>query len=424
MAADFIHPGHINLINNASELGEVTVGLLTDKAVAEYKRAPILKYEQRKIIIKNIKGVTHIMKQTTSDYTNNLREFKPDIVVHGDDWKKDSRINIREKVIEVLAEWGGQLIEPPSTKGFSSTNLLTKYLEIGVTPDNRRKKLKELLEVKPLIRICEAHNGLSALIVEKTRIHENKKLKEFDGMWLSSLTDSTAKGKPDISCVDFTSRGQIIDQIMDVTTKPIVFDGDNGGDIGQFKFMVKTLERTGVSAVIIEDKLGAKKNSLLELKQGQEQDSIENFSQKIIAGKKSQITGEFMIIARIESLILKAGQKDAIKRAKAFIEAGADAIMIHSKDKEPKAILEFCNSYNQFDVKVPLVVVPSTYDQITESELKDAGVNIVIYANHLLRSAFPAMVKTAECILKNERALETKELCMPIKDLITLIPEE
>lgn len=421
MAVDFIHPGHINIINKAAELGEVYVGLLTDKAICTYKRPPILNFEQRKQIIQNIKGVSHVIPQDSADYTDNLRMIKPDIVVHGDDWKYDHRKHFREKVIAVLKEWDGKLVEPEHTLGLSSTSLLEKYLDTGTTPHVRRKKLRYLMDVKSIVRLLEVHNGLSGLIVEKTHVKDNGRLKEFDGMWLSSLTDSTAKGKPDTTCVDFTSRAQTIDQIFEVTTKPLVMDGDSGGLPEQFTFVVKTLERLGVSAVIIEDKTGVKRNSLYESKVKQTQDSIGDFCYKISQGKKAQITDDFMVIARIESLILNQGQKDALNRAFAYIEAGADAIMIHSKKEDPSEILEFSREYLKADVKVPLIAVPSTYCQVTESELEVAGIKIVIYANHLLRSAYPAMVETAKTILTHERAKEAESLCLPINDLLKLI---
>jgi len=422
MSADLIHPGHLNIINEARKHGEVIVGLLTDKAIASYKRLPFMSYEQRKIVVENIKGVKEVIPQETLDYVPNLRKIKPDYVVHGDDWKTGVQRHTRQRVIDALNEWGGKLIEPEYTKGVSSTQLNVGVKEMGTTPDIRIKRLRRLLNAKPLVRVLEAHNGLTGLIVENTQIKKDNKLEEFDCIWLSSLTDSTAKGKPDIGFVDLTSRMNTIRDILDATTKPIIFDGDTGGETEHFTLMVKTLERLGVSAVIIEDKVGLKKNSLFGTDVKQKQDSIENFSYKIKEGKKAQVTTDFMIIARIESLILKAGADDALKRAKAYIEVGADAIMIHSKEKDPKEVLEFCKEYSKFQDKVPLVAVPSTYNEITEKELMDAGVNIVIYANQLLRSAYPAMVKTAQSILENGRSCEANDLCMPIKDILELIP--
>lgn len=422
MSADLIHPGHLNIINEARKLGEVTVGLLTDKAIAGYKRLPYLNYEQRKIIIENIKGVEKVIPQETLDYVPNLKKLKPDYVVHGDDWKSGVQKNTRDRVIEALKEWKGELVEIKYTEGISSTQLNKSLKEIGTTPQIRMKRLRRLIESKPLVRLMEAHNGLTGLIVENLQIIKNNTQKEFDGMWLSSLTDSTAKGKPDIEAVDLTSRMQTLNDIAEVTTKPIVYDGDTGGRVEHFVFTVKTLERLGVSAVIIEDKIGLKKNSLFGTDAEQEQDTIESFSNKISAGKRSQITDDFMIIARIESLILKKGIDDALTRAKAYIDAGADGIMIHSKEKNPDEILEFCKSYKNLEKKVPLVVVPSTYNSVYEKVLSEAGVNIVIYANQLLRSAYPAMIETAKLILENERSFEADKSMMAINEILTLIP--
>ena len=423
MCADFIHTGHVNIISRANKLGEVVIGLLTDEAIASYKRVPLLKYEQRKKVVESLVGVKKVIPQKSLDYVPNLKKVKPDYIVHGDDWKTGVQRETRQRVIDVLKKWGGKLIEPKYTKGISSTDLINYALEVGITPSSRMKKLRRLLELKPLVRILEVHNGLTGLIVEKTKVSEKGKNLEFDGMWESSLTDSTSKGKPDTAAVDITSRINTIEQILEVTTKPMIVDGDSGGLTEHFIFTVKSLERLGVSAVIIEDKIGPKRNSLFGTKVQQRQDMIENFCEKINSGKKAQVTDDFMIIARIESLILKTGLNDALIRAEAYINAGVDAIMIHSKDKKPDEILEFCKEYKRLiKYKVPLVVVPSTYDKITEKELIKAGVRIVIYANHLLRSAYPAMVKTAECILENNRAYEARKFCLPIKQIIRLIP--
>ena len=422
MSADLIHPGHINILNEASKYGSVIVGLLTDEAIASYKRLPSLNYEQRKQIIENIKGVDEVIPQTTLDYVENLKKIKPSYVVHGDDWKTGVQSKVRDRVIKCLEEWGGELIEPEYTKNISSTLLHKNIKEIGTTPSIRIKQLRRLLRSKKVVRILEAHNGLTGLIVENTYIDTDNKREEFDGMWESSLTDSVSKGKPDIGTVDFTSRLATIDQILEVTTKPMIVDGDNGGLPEHFTFFVKNLERLGVSAVIIEDKIGLKKNSLFGTDVKQNQDSIENFAYKIKIGKKSQVTEDFMIIARIESLILGQGQDDAIKRAKAYINAGADGIMIHSKDTKPDEILEFCENYKKLDTDIPLVVVPSTYGTITEKQLSDAGVSVIIYANQLLRSAYPSMKNVAETILRSQNASSVDNDCMNIKDILTLIP--
>ena len=422
MSTDMIHHGHIKIIEVARRLGEVTVGLLTDKAIASFKRLPLLSYGQRKKIIENIKGVTNVIPQETLDYVPYLKKLRPDYVVHGTDWKTGAQKRTRERVIEALKEWGGKLVEPEHTRDVSATQLIDKMNEIGTTPEIRLKKLRRLLELKPIVRILEVHSGLTGRIVEQTKLVDGDIVREFDGMWQSSLTDSATKGKPDIELVDSTSRIQTIDQIFEVTTKPMIVDGDSGGLTEHFVYTVRTLERLGVSAVIIEDKIGPKRNSLFGTDANQQQDTIENFSEKISTGKKAQVTDDFMIIARIESLILKKGLDDALKRAKAYIESGADGIMIHSNEKDPKEILDFCSQYNKIEDKVQLVVVPSTYCTITEEDLIKAGVKIVIYANHLLRSAYPAMVKAAETILKNHRCHEADEYCLPIKDVLTLIP--
>ncbi len=422
MSADLIHPGHLNIIKEAEKLGEVTIGLLTDEAIASYKRLPFLTYEQRKIVIENIKGVARVIPQRTLDYCENLRILKPNFVVHGDDWKLGIQKETRERVINALQEWGGKLIEIPYTKGVSSTQFHERLREIGTTPAIRMKRFRRLLDVKPIIRILEVHNGLSGLIVENTKYNNGGSTGEFDGMWLSSLTDSTARGKPDIELVDLTSRIQTLHDIVGVTTKPIVFDGDTGGLTEHFVFTVRELERMGVSAMIVEDKTGLKRNSLHGTSVPQIQDSIENFSRKITAGKQIQTTDDFMIIARIESLILKQGIDDAIKRARAYIDAGADGIMIHHKEKDITELAGFCKRYHTFSQKVPLFVVPSAYSHVYEKELQDMGVQVVIYANHMLRSAYPAMVRTAEHILKYQRAHECEEFCMSIKDILHLIP--
>jgi phosphoenolpyruvate phosphomutase len=423
MVADIIHHGHINVINEGSKLGEVIIGLLTDKATASYKRMPLLRYEERKKIIENIQGVSMVIPQNTLDYVKNLRELKPDYVVHGDDWKEGVQRHTRDKVVEVLNEWGGKLVEIEYTKGVSIRDLDCAIKRIGTTPERRLRALRELLTLKPMVIAMEAHNGLTGLIVENAKIEKNEEIRYFDAIWVSSLCDSTAKGKPDIELVDLTSRLDTINHIMEVTTKPIILDGDTGGLEEHFVFTVKTLERLGVSAVIIEDKVGLKKNSLFGTDAHQVQDSPENFASKISEGKKAQITDEFMIIARIESLILKQGIDDALIRSKKYIEAGADGIMIHSKDKTPDEILLFLKRYrSELSKQVPVVVVPTSYNTITEDELQNAGANIVIYANHLLRSAYPAMLKTATTILENKRSFEVNDLTMPIKEILTLIP--
>jgi len=423
MAGDLFHHGHINIINEAQKLGYVIIGLVTDKAIASYKRPPLLTYEQRKAIIENIKGVDEVIPQTTLDYVPNLFKIKPDYVVHGDDWKVGVQKETRQRVIDALKNWGGQLIEPKYTEGISSTKLNASITGRGITPEKRMKSLKRLLDVRPILRVLEAHNGLTGLIVENAKVYKDEKTVEFDGLWVSSLTDSTAKGKPDIELVDYSSRFQTIEEILEVTSKPIVVDGDSGGRIEHFRFRVRTLERLGVSAIIIEDKQGNKRNSLFGTEVNQNQASVEDFCRKISEAKNSLVTPDFMIIARIESLILKKGMGDALKRSNSYIEAGADGIMIHSKERDGREIMEFCKNYRTFENRVPLIVIPSTYSHMTEDELQGLGVDIVIYANHLLRAAYPVMRDTALSILTNGRAWEASEqYCMPIKEIITLIP--
>jgi phosphoenolpyruvate phosphomutase / 2-hydroxyethylphosphonate cytidylyltransferase len=421
MSADLVHPGHLNVIREAAKLGEVTVGLLTDEAIASYKRLPFLTFRQRKMILENIKGVSKVVPQETLDYRPNLKRHKPEFVVHGDDWKNGVQRETRKQVIETLATWGGKLIEVPYTKGISSSSLNKAMKDIGTTPDIRRAGLKRLIGAKKPVRVIESHSGLSGLIAEHTSVTTDGIKQEFDCIWASSLTDSTSKGKPDIEAVDITARLHTINDILEVTTKPIIFDGDTGGKIEHLVYTVRTLERLGVSAIIIEDKIGLKKNSLFGTDVPQKQDSIERFSRKIKAAKKACVTGDFLVFARIESLILKQGMEDALKRATAFIEAGADGIMIHSKEQDPAEIIAFCRAYESFERKVPLIVVPSSYDTIYEHELAELGVDIVIYANQLLRSAYPAMVETAKSILTHTRSYEARANMMRIPEILTLI---
>ena len=419
MSADLVHPGHMNILKEASGLGDVTVGLLTDKAIASYKRLPYMTYEQRKVVIENIKGVVGVIPQDTLDYRPNLESLKPDIVVHGDDWKEGIQSKTREQVIKTLAKWNGKLVEVGYTEGISSTQLNNSLREIGTTPDIRRSRLRRLIDSKNVVRIMESHNALSGLIVENIKGDNDQ---EYDGMWSSSLTDSTSKGKPDIEAVDVSTRITTINEIFEVTTKPMIYDADTGGIAEHFAFTVRTLERTGISAVIIEDKTGLKKNSLFGNDVAQTQDTIENFCNKIIMGKAAQITDDFMVISRIESLILEAGMADAIKRAKAYIEAGTDGIMIHSRQKEPIEILEFCRILREYNDSIPIIVVPTSYNQITAHELSQAGINVVIYANHMLRAAYPGMMKVAKSILDNDRSLEAEKDLLSIKKILDLIP--
>lgn len=422
MSADIIHPGHLNILHEAQKLGRVIVGVLTDKAIASYKRLPYLNYEQRSLVVANLKGVSEVIPQETLDYRPNLEKLHPDFVVHGDDWKEGVQAKTRQDIIDKLAEWGGKVIDIPYTKGISSTMLNERLKEIGTTPDVRLKRLRRLIDAKKIVRICESHNGLTGLIIENTNVVVNNQKREFDGMWASSLTDSTSKGKPDIEAVDLTTRLHDLNDALEVTTKPVIYDGDTGGLPEHFVFTVRTLERLGVSAIIIEDKKGLKKNSLFGTDVQQTQADIDEFCEKIHAGKMAQITGDFMIIARCESLIAGKSIDDALERCFAYVKAGADGIMIHSKNKSGDDIKEFCQKFRLQEPSVPIVVVPTTYNQITEDELASWGVNVVIYANHLLRAAYPAMVDVAKSILTNERSLECNDKCMPIKEILELIP--
>lgn len=422
MSADLIHPGHINILKEAAKLGSVTVGLLTDKAIASYKRLPYMSFEQRKEVVQNLKDVTNVISQESLDYRPNIEKIKPDYVVHGDDWKEGIQKKTRQQVKEVLESWGGVLVEIPYTKGISSTQINKSLSEIGTTVEVRRERLRRLIYSKPIVRVLEAHNALSALIAENTSVKKNEKLVSFDAVWSSSLTDSTAKGKPDIEAVDLTSRLNNVNDIFEVTTLPMLFDADTGGKIEHFEFTVRSLERAGISAVIIEDKTGLKKNSLLGNDVIQTQDTIENFSKKISHGKAAQISDDFMIIARVESLILEAGMDDALTRSKAYVEAGADGIMIHSRKKDPSEIKEFMKSFRENDPITPVVVVPTSFNSVTIEEFIEMGVNVVIATNHMLRSAYPAMLKVAKSILENGRTLEAEPDCMSIEEILEIIP--
>ncbi len=418
IGAEFIHGGHIAIIEKAAQLGELTVGVLSDEAIMSYRGYPILTFEERSRVINSIKGVSKVVKKDTLSYDKIVEELRPDYIVHSDRWRGKTK----EKIIELLDKYGGELIEFPYTEKSEFEMFDNQAEQLRFMPETRRGKLRRALQLRQRpLRVMEAHNGITGLIVEKARVENDDEIRQFDAMWISSLCDSTAKGKPDIELVDMTSRMNTINEIMEVTTKPIILDGDTGGLIEHFVYNVKTLERMGVSAIIIEDKVGLKKNSLFGTDVEQQQDTIEHFCAKIRAGKEAQTTKEFMIIARIESLILKQGMEDALKRAYAYVEAGADGIMIHSKEKEPDEVIEFCGKFREKYDDVPLVVVPTTYNRITEEELGKCGVSIIIHANHLIRSAFPAMNEVAHTILRNGRSYEASEMCMPIKEILTLI---
>ena len=423
MIGDIMHPGLINIINQGAKYGDVMIGLFTDKAIANHRRLPYLTWEQRKNVIEHIVGVSKVVPQDEWSYVENLKHYKPDYIIHGDDWQYGPDKYIRDEVFKTMERLGGEVIEIPYTKGISDSSLKEEIDSLGVTPQARLSSLRRLISAKPVVRILESHNGLTGLIAEHTSVEVNGQHREFDGMWASSLTDSTSKGKPDIEAVDLTTRLHDLNDTLEVTTKPFIFDGDTGGKVEHFGFTVRTLERLGISAVIIEDKVGLKQNSLFGTDAVQTQDTIEGFCNKIKAGKEAQITRDFMIISRWESLIAGKSVDDALERCHAYVAAGADGIMIHSKNKSGEDIKEFCQRFREKDPHTPIVAVPTTYNQFTEEELAAWGINVVIYANHMLRSAYPAMVKCAETILKTSRSLEASEqYCMPIKQILNLIP--
>ncbi len=420
-STDIIHNGHLSILKKAADLGEVTVGILTDEVVASYKHYPLIPLDERIAMFESLKYVSRVVVQESLDYTDVLEKLRPDIVVHGDDWLVGYQANIRQKVIATLEKWGGELIEFPYTHTPTEETLSNLDALLSL-PETRRSRLRRLMAYKPCLSVCEAHNGITGLIVEKTAVETDKGRRQFDAMWVSSLCDSTAKGKPDIELVDMTSRLKTLEEIMEVTTKPIILDGDTGGQVEHFVYNVQTLERMGISAIISEDKKGLKKNSLFGTGAGQQQDDIESFCQKIAAGKNAQKTRDFMIIARCESLILEQGLDDALERCMAYVKAGADGIMIHSKAKTADEVYAFCKAFRAMDAKTPIIAVPTTYNTETEAELAAHGINVVIHANHLIRSAFPAMQETARTILRSGRSKEADELCMSIKEILTLLP--
>lgn len=420
---DVIHEGHMNIIHEAKKYGRVVVGVLSDEASIRFNRFPGVSFTERINMVKSIPGVDEVIIQNKVMYDEIIEKLHPDYVIHGDNWLESPMRAIRDNVSTLLKEYGGKIIDVPYTYSEEIRHIDAQVKERLAMPEYRRKRLRQLLQLRPLVKAIEVHSGLTGLIAEKTIVEHDGEIDQFDAMWISSLCDSTAKGKPDIELVDMTSRFRTIDDVMEVTTKPIIFDGDTGGLIEHFVYTVRSLERMGVSAIILEDKVGLKKNSLFGNEVKQTQDSIDHFCQKITAGKKIQLTDDFMIIARIESLILEKGMEDALARARAYVSAGADGIMIHSRRKDPQEIIEFCDAFRQEDDNTPIVVVPSSFNSITEDELAAHGVNIVIYANQLTRSAFPAMQKTAQDILKYHRAQEVDDRLMPIKEIISLIDE-
>ena len=423
LSADILHEGHINILKTANKLGEVTVGLLTDKAIASYKKIPHLSYKQREIVLKNMKYVKKVIPQNTLDYRPNLNLLKPKYVVHGDDWQTGIQKVTRMQVIKTLKKWNGKLIEPKYTKNISSSLIKENILRVGTSPDKRKSKLRRIMEAKKIVRILESHSALTGLIIENLKVIKKQNYLEFDGMWSSSLTDSALRGKPDNQSVDYSTRIQGLNEILEVTTKPIIFDADNGGRIEHLPYMIKSLERIGVSAAIIEDKVGLKKNSLFKNQSGVKQDSIKKFCQKIAKAKDTKISDDFLIIARIESFILGKSLSDALKRAEAYSKAGADAILIHSKEKNPSQIFSFAKKFTKSKFFKPMVAVPSSYSKTYERDFIKNGFKIVIYANHLMRASYPAMLNAAKSILSNNRSFNIENKISPIKDIINLIKQ-
>ena len=424
LAVDFLHEGHINILKTAKRYGEVIVGLFTDEAIASYKTIPILDYKSRELLVKNLRYVSKVVPQNTEDYTDNLNKIKPNFLVHGDDWKYDNRKKTRSKVIRTLKKWSGKLIEPKYTKNISSSEIKKKILEIASLPENRVSRLKRLLLSKKIVRILESHNSLTGLIIENLKVSNKKDTVEFEGMWSSSLTDSATKGKPDNSSLDFSARISSLNDMMDVTTKPLVFDADNGGQLEHLSFLVRSLERSGVSAIIMEDKIGLKKNSLFKNQAGTQQDKPQTFAKKIKKICSSRRSNDFLVIARIESFIVGKGLKDALNRAEIYSKAGADAILIHSKEKTTKEIFSFAKEFKKSKFFIPLVSVPSTYSKVYEKDLIKNGFKLVIYANQLLRAAYPAMQNAAKTILVKRRAFEIDKKIIPIKEIINLIKND
>jgi phosphoenolpyruvate phosphomutase len=421
LAADILHEGHLNILRIASNYGKVIVGLLTDSAIIQYKNLPFFDYDQRFKIVCNLKLVDEVIPQDSWNYKLILNAIKPNFFVHGDDWKIGVQAKIRLDVIKELKKWNGKLIEPKYFKNVSKISHKKKILYLGITPDQRKLQLKRLLKVKKIIRIMESHSALSSLIVENININKNGKASQFDGIWSSSLTDSTLRGKPDNQSVDYSQRINSLNDTIDTSLKPIIFDGDNGGRMEHLRYLVKNLEKIGVSALVLEDKKGLKINSLFQDQSKSSQDSIKEFSKKIKIVVNSRISKDFMIIARIESLILGKTLKDAINRAEQYSKAGADAILIHSKKNHPKEIFNFAKIFKKSKFFKPMIAIPSTYSKTYEKELINNGFQIVIYANHLLRASYQAMYQTAQKILINQRSFESENTITPINKIISLI---
>jgi len=422
MSADILHKGHLLLLQRAAELGRVVVGLLTDEAISSYKQPPLLTFAERLDAVISLANVGEVIPQHSLDYTENLRKVRPDFVVHGDDWIDGVQKETRTAVIKVLSEWGGVLKELPYTKGISSTELRERLLSRSIPSYDRVSSLRSLLNAKDYLRFIDVHSGLSGVIIENTSSTRGGKTVSFDGMWSSSLVDSTVRAMPDNESVDVSARLNGLQPVLDVTTKPIIFDGDTGGKIEHFVPNLRALERNGVSAIIIEDKVGLKRNSLFGNEVPQTLDDPHSFGEKITAGVQSRRNQDFMVIARIESLIVDMGLDDALRRAEIYLDAGADGIMIHSRKADPQEVFEFAREFNKWETGKPLVLVPTAFNNVREEELHEHGARILIHANHLLRASYPAMLRAAESILENGRTAEITPELMPISEILNFVP--
>jgi len=424
MTAEFFHHGHANILIKAREYGNVMVGLLTDSALLSHKRLPMLTWEQRKTIIANFNGVTEVVPQHEWEYSNNILKYRPDFMVHGDDWNVEHQKNVKDKALAALKTYGGRLIEIAYTDGVSSSVLQKEELSNGILPSTRVGILRRLINAKSIVRVLESHNAVTASIVDQSEHFSNSmnEVVRFDAIWSSSLTDSTSRGLPDTEALSISSRLLNIMEIFNVTNLPLIMDADTGGDAQHLSLHIKSMERIGISACIIEDKKGLKKNSLLGTSVSQEIEEPLVFAEKIDVAIKSKISQDFMVIARLESLILELGMEDALNRARLYCEAGVDGIMIHSRKKSPSEIFQFASIFRKEFPDVPLISVPTTYNEVYEKELVDAGFNVVIYANHMLRAAVPAMRNVANTILENGRSFEVDSRIESMASILKFIP--
>ena len=206
---------------------------------------------------------------------------------------------------------------------------------------------------------------------------------------------------------------QTLTEILESTTKPIIYDEDKIITSSYLNYTIQNLESNGISAIVIRDQIARKNDEVYDEK---------DFCNMIKEGKKAQITQDFMIIARIEEMLYGKNVDDAVKKAISCVMSGADAILIESNDSKGNNIKEFCEKFRKEYPNTPIAVIPSNFKELTEKEMAEWGVNIIIYENQMLRASYPAMKKCAETILKNQRSLEANNLCMPIKEILTLIP--